>query len=141
MERFSRTKKNTFLPIRDAIEEALSEIKNLRREMVWCDSYLLDFEWNPRYRMLQRIKVVSLPKKKDDVEEGTQTPLQPASRPPLDTCKQLREPTAPDLREPGGVTIKKYHDLSGTRELAIKNHLDLFDNFFVFRVAKHVVYL
>ena len=38
MESSSRTKKNIFLLIRDGIEEALSDMKNLRREMLWSDS-------------------------------------------------------------------------------------------------------
>ena len=93
MKSFSRIKKNMFQPIRDGIENAVSEITNLRKEMVLSDSYLLDFEWNLRDRMRQSIKEVSLSKKKDAVEEGTQTPLQPAPRSHSDTRKRIRETT------------------------------------------------
>ena len=93
IDSFSRTKKNTHLPIRNGIQEALKELKALRRDIEDTDCYLDSFEYFLRGRMVQKIKEVRPHKNKKFMDDGNQTLLQPAPRSTPDTRKWLREPT------------------------------------------------
>ena len=93
MDSFSRTQKNMHLSIRDDIQEALKELKALRKNMEDSDCYLDFFEYLLRGRMVQKIKKLWPHKNKEVVNEGSQTHPQPTPRSTPDTRKRLREPT------------------------------------------------
>ena len=77
MDRFSRTKKNMHLTIRDGIREALKELKVLRRDMEKNECYLDSLEYLLRGRMVSRIREVGSPKKNEVLDEDSQTLPQP----------------------------------------------------------------
>ena len=73
MEKFCRTKKNMFFPIRDSITEALWELKALKSAWRVTICYIEHFEYHLRDKMVQKIKKVRSPKK-IVLDESTQTP-------------------------------------------------------------------
>ena len=94
MENFSRTKKNMHLPIRDGIQEANKELGALRYDIEDTVCYLDSFEYLMRGLMVQKMKEVRPPKRKELADEGSQTVPQPAVRSTPDTRKRPREFTA-----------------------------------------------
>ena len=64
-----------FLPIRNGISKASSELEVLKKLMVNRDDYLNEFEYALRNRVASKIKEGHPSKKKKDVvDEGSQTP-------------------------------------------------------------------
>ena len=71
MERFSKTKKNMFLPIRDGIRDALRTLEKLKTALENRDNYLEHLEYHLRARMVSKFKEVVFPKSKEVVDEGS----------------------------------------------------------------------
>ena len=93
MESFCKTKKNMFLPIRKGIGEALRELARLRNYMENTDFYLDHFKYHLRNRVASKIKDTENQKKKDVIDESSQTPPQPVPRSTPEPRKRQREPT------------------------------------------------
>ena len=91
MENFSRSKKNTHLPIRDGIQEMKKGLGVLRYDIDDTVCYLDSFEYLMRGLLVKKIKEVKPPENKGAVDEGSQTL---ALRSTPDTRKWHREPTA-----------------------------------------------
>ena len=56
MEKFCKTKKNMFLPIREGLTGALREMQVLKERMKRHDRYIEHFEYHLRDKLVQRIK-------------------------------------------------------------------------------------
>ena len=93
MEKFSRSKKNMHLPIRDGIQEMKKGLGALRYDIDDTVCYLDSFEYLMRGLMVRKIKEVKPPKNKGVVDEGSQTLPEPAARSTPDTRKRRREQT------------------------------------------------
>ena len=82
------------LPIRDGIQEVKKEFGALRYDIEDAVCYLSSFDYLMRGLVVQKMKEVRPPKRKEVADEGNQNLPQPAARPTPDTRKRPRKLTA-----------------------------------------------